>query len=156
MIVFGDPHVGMLAQARETGGSNWDLKIAKRVMTDALSLMITRLPKARYCKLINIGDYFHFQDNSKTTPTSKHQLDGDCRLMHMAELGCHLMAGLTQMALEEYENVEEHNVERAITTWTRRAGSTSSCAPTSRILAAGWISDVMPASTLYHDVRSRI
>lgn len=110
LIVFGDPHVGMLAQARETGGQNWDLKIAKRVMSDALQLMLQRLPKAGRCILVNIGDYFHFQDNSKTTPTSKHQLDGDCRLAHMAELGCYLMAELTEQCLIEYGQVTEANV----------------------------------------------
>lgn len=110
LIVFGDPHVGMLAQARETGGQNWDLKIAKRTMSDALQLMIQRLPKAGRCILVNIGDFFHFQDNSKTTPTSKHQLDGDCRLAHMAELGCYLMAELTEQCLIEYGRVTEANV----------------------------------------------
>lgn len=110
VIVFGDPHVGMLAQARETGAANWDLKIAKRVMNDALDLMLVRLPRAQSCILINIGDFFHFQDNSKLTPRGKHQLDGDCRLMHMAELGCHLMADLTSKALCVYESVEEFNV----------------------------------------------
>jgi hypothetical protein len=110
MIVFGDPHFGMLAQARETGAANWDIKIAKRVMRDALTLMLSRLPKAGSCLLVNIGDYFHFQDNSKTTPRGKHALDGDCRMMHMAEMGCYLMAELTELCLEHYGHVTAANV----------------------------------------------
>jgi len=110
LIIFGDPHFGMLAQARETGGQNWDMKIAQRTMEKALCLLLARLPRASHCKLINIGDYFHFQDPSKLTPRGKHQLDGDCRFTYMAELGCFLMARLTEMCLAEYEEVEEFNV----------------------------------------------
>lgn len=110
VIVFGDPHFGMLAQARETGSANWDIKICKRVMRDALTLMLSRLPRAGRCILINIGDYFHFQDNTKTTPRGKHALDGDCRMMHMAELGCFLWAELTELCLETHDEVTEANV----------------------------------------------
>jgi hypothetical protein len=109
-IVFGDPHFGMLAQARETGGQNWDMKIAKQVMLDALDVMFTRLPVAGSCLLINVGDYFHFQDPSQLTPRGKHKQDGDGRLSYMAELGVWLSIEMTKRAAATYYNVAKFNV----------------------------------------------
>lgn len=110
VIVFGDPHFGMLAQARETGASNWDMKIAQRVMRDALQLLMQRLPDAGTCKLINIGDFFHFQDPSQLTPRGKHKQDGDGRLAYMAELGTFLSIELTTMAAQKHWQVDKFNV----------------------------------------------
>lgn len=110
VIVFGDPHFGMLAQARETGAANWDMKIAQRVMLDAIDLLFTRLPVAGSCILINIGDYFHFQDPSQLTPRGKNKLDGDGRLAYMAELGVWLSIELTKRCAQIYGTVEKYNV----------------------------------------------
>jgi hypothetical protein len=110
VIVFGDPHFGMLAQARETRGSNWDMKIAKDTMTAALQLLLARLPSAAHCILINVGDFFHFQDPSQLTPRGKHKLDGDGRLTYMAELGIWLSIELTERAAATHELVEKFNV----------------------------------------------
>ncbi len=110
VIVFGDPHFGMLAQARETGASNWDMKIAQDVMLRAMDLILFRLPKADTCKLINIGDFFHFQDPSQLTPRGKHKQDGDGRLSYMAELGIWLSIELTRRAARTHRQVDKFNV----------------------------------------------
>lgn len=109
-IVFGDPHFGMLAQGRETSGSNWDMKIAQRIMLDALDLLFMRLPDADTCNVINVGDFFHFQDPSQLTPRGKHKLDGDGRLAYMAELGVWLSIEITNRAAARSRMVRKFNV----------------------------------------------
>lgn len=110
VIVFGDPHFGMLAQARETGARNWDMKIAQEIMLAALDLLFLRLPVADTIKLVNIGDFFHFQDPSQLTPRGKHKQDGDGRLAYMAELGVWLSIELTRRAAAHARKVDKFNV----------------------------------------------
>lgn len=110
VIVFGDPHFGMLAQERETGHPSWDMKIAKKVMLGAIDLILDRLPYASTCKLINIGDFFHFQDPGQLTPRGKHKQDGDGRMTYMAELGTFLSIELTARAATRHKHVDKFNV----------------------------------------------
>lgn len=102
VIVFGDPHFGMLAQSRETGEDSWDMTIAAQVMRDALRKLLRRLPPAGQFILVNVGDYFHFENNAQVTPRGSHKQDGDGRFTKMAEAGCFLLAQLTEMCLTHY------------------------------------------------------
>jgi hypothetical protein len=102
VIVFGDPHFGMLAHERETGEPSWDMKIAREVMHRALEKLIYRLPEAGQFLLINVGDYFHFEDDNQSTPRGHHKQDGDGRFTKMAEAGAFLLADLTQLCLNSH------------------------------------------------------
>lgn len=110
VVVFGDPHVGMLAQARETGEANWDLAIAEKTMTAALRTLFQRTPQAATCLLVNIGDFFHHQDNRSLTPKSGHKLDADCRFVKVAETGLRIAKTLVEAALARHETVTLANV----------------------------------------------
>lgn len=99
VIIFGDPHFGMLAQARETGEQSWDMAIARRIMSGALEKLLARLPPAESFCLIDVGDYFHFENNAQVTPRGSHKQDGDGRFTKMAEAGCYLLADLARMCL---------------------------------------------------------
>lgn len=111
VIVFGDPHVGMLAQARETGEANWDLAIAEKTMTAAMQrLLACRTPAAATCLLVNIGDFFHHQDNRQATPRSQHKLDADCRFVKVAETGLRIAKTLVEAALARHDSVTLANV----------------------------------------------
>lgn len=110
VIVFGDPHVGMLAQARETGEANWDLAIAEKTMVAALDRLFSRTPSAATCLLVNIGDFFHHQDNRQATPRNQHKLDADCRFVKVAETGLRIAKTLVEAALLTHDSVTLANV----------------------------------------------
>lgn len=109
-VVFGDPHFGMLAHGRETGAADWDLKIANDVMISSLRRLLQRLPAAGSFVLINIGDFFHFENNTQLTPRSGHKLDGDTRFVKVAEAGCTLQAALVDIMLGQHESGTLFNV----------------------------------------------
>jgi hypothetical protein len=106
IVVFGDPHIGMLAQKRETGDADWDLKICDETMTRATQAIVTRMPRAKKALLVDIGDLFHHESNAQVTPRSGHKLDCDSRFVQVAETGCRIMRKLTDCLLESHETVD--------------------------------------------------
>lgn len=104
IVPYGDPHVGMYAWAKEAG-DDFDLDIAERLMTGAMAEVIARAPPAREGWLINLGDFFHADDQSNSTPASKHALDVDSRWPKIQAAGARIMRKLIRMMLERHESV---------------------------------------------------
>ncbi len=100
----GDPHIGMLAWAIETG-ADFDLGIAERNMCAAVDRLVSLAPPTRVGWLINIGDFFHTDNGSNRTSRSGHALDVDSRYAKMARVGVRTQRRCIDRMLEKHEEV---------------------------------------------------
>jgi hypothetical protein len=80
-----DMHLGMHAWGRETGGPDYDVKIATRELKEAFEEVMAITPDSREAILVLGGDTLHANDDSAQTPASKHSLDVDGRHFKVIE-----------------------------------------------------------------------
>lgn len=106
---LGDPHVGLLAWAPETG-ADFDLKIAERDLTGAMRDLVYRGPRARQALIGNLGDFFHADNAAGHTTKGDHSLDLDGRTPRVLEVGFRIMVTLIETALEHHEQVKVINL----------------------------------------------
>lgn len=106
---LGDPHIGMLSWHRETG-EDFDLQIAQQTLFDTVDLLVERAPAAECGVLVNVGDFFHADDDNQRTAASGHKLDVDSRASKVAEIGFSLMRRMTDRLLEKHRYVKVINV----------------------------------------------
>lgn len=104
LIPIGDPHVGMLAHVREAGNT-FDLRIAERELLGATDLLISQAPAASSCSIVNLGDWFHAQDDSQLTPRGHNKQDVDGRLWKIIEISLSMVERMCEQALAKYAEV---------------------------------------------------
>ncbi len=104
LIPIGDPHVGMLAHVREAGAT-FDLRIAERELLGACDLLISQAPAASSCSIVNLGDWFHAQDDSQLTPRGHNKQDVDGRLWKVVEISLSMVERICELALAKYREV---------------------------------------------------
>lgn len=102
---MGDPHIGMLAWKTETG-ADFDLNIAEELMTAAVRDLVVRGPRTRKALLINLGDYFHFDNMSHRTTKGQHMLDVDGRTAKVHLIGVRIFTAMIDALLEHHGEVE--------------------------------------------------
>lgn len=107
---IGDPHIGMLAWAPETGDHH-DATIACRELLGCVRELVRDAPPAREALIINLGDALHAQDNLARTPGHGHQLDVDGRYGKILDALHVLVRGIVDAALEKHEHVTMHNLD---------------------------------------------
>lgn len=74
-----DSHLGMHAWGDETGGDDYDLKLAERDIQSSFARLSKLTPIGGDAVLILGGDTLHADDGKNETPKSKHHLDVDGR-----------------------------------------------------------------------------
>ena len=104
-LMLGDPHIGMLSWHIETG-ADFDLAIADRYMTAAIDLLIERSPCAGSCRVVNLGDFFHANDQTGQTPRGKNSLDTDSRFAKVTRVGYGMLNRFIERARRKYPHVE--------------------------------------------------
>lgn len=107
--LLGDPHIGMLAYAPEAG-EHFDLKIACRELLTCVRLLIASAPQSETASIVNLGDFFHAQDNAQRTPGHGHKLDVDGRHGKVSRLAMVLFRGMIDAALERHRIVIARNL----------------------------------------------
>ena len=105
---LGDPHVGLLAWAKETG-DDFDLKIAEDLMVRAMRDLVLRGPRAREALIANLGDFFHADNVDNHTTHGSHMLDVDGRTPRVLQVGVAILGSLIDAALEHHERVTVDN-----------------------------------------------
>ena len=75
-----DVHWGMHAWGLETGGHDYDLKLAGADLRGAFDRVLAMTPACAEAVLLLGGDFFHGDDSTNQTPKSRHNLDVDGRL----------------------------------------------------------------------------
>lgn len=106
---LGDPHVGMLSWAKETG-QDFDLQIAEEDLTRAIDLLVDGAPKSETAVLANVGDFFHAESDAQRTPTGGNKLDCDTRWAKITEVGFNIMRRLVDRLLAKHSRVYVVNV----------------------------------------------
>lgn len=101
---LGDPHIGMLSWRKETG-HDFDLTIAERDLFDTIDELVLRSPPSEIAWLINLGDYFHAQDNQARTPSHGFKLDQDSRSAKVYRVGVRIMRRLIDRLLLKHPKV---------------------------------------------------
>lgn len=106
---LGDPHIGMLAWDKECG-ENWDLDIAVRTFVDIFAHVVKTAPRSKEALIINLGDFFHADNQAGVTSRSGHSLDMDGRYAKMVQVGVMILRRMIETALEHHETVRIINV----------------------------------------------
>ncbi len=102
---LGDPHIGQLSWAPETG-TDFDLKIACRELLTAVRMLVDAAPPSQRGVLCSLGDFFHAEDDLQLTPRNKHKLDVDTRSDKVIEAGFFLLESMTLELLRKHETVD--------------------------------------------------
>jgi hypothetical protein len=106
---IGDPHIGMLSWAPETG-DHFDTTIACRELLCCVRELVRRAPPARRAIITNLGDALHAQDDMARTPGHGNQLDVDGRFAKVLDALHMLLLGIVDSALEKHEHVTIRNL----------------------------------------------
>ncbi len=106
---LGDPHIGMLAWARETG-RDFDLDIAERELVTCVEELVERAPPSGRAILANLGDFFHAQDDLARTPRGGNALDKDGRMRKVLEVGLRTERRMIDLLRRKHHRVQVFNV----------------------------------------------
>lgn len=101
---IGDPHFGMYAWAEEAG-EDFDLNEAVKVTQGAIDRLVNSAPPASTAILLELGDFFHTDNESNRTNGHGHALDVDTRWAKVMQIGLRSMILATLRLLEKHQNV---------------------------------------------------
>ncbi len=101
---LGDPHIGLLAWAPETG-DDWNLQLAEEMMVSAIRGLVLRGPRTTKAMIVNLGDFFHYDNAASRTTRGEHSLDVDSRSPKVLAVGLRIMVALIDAALEHHAAV---------------------------------------------------
>lgn len=102
--VIGDMHVGLLSWAKETG-TNMNLKKIVQLAQEATSMLVRRTMPSTEAVLVNVGDFFHADDDSNRTSSGKVTVDMDSRYNKVIETGEWLMRDMITMLRTQHKTV---------------------------------------------------
>lgn len=106
---IADHHLGLYAWEPETG-ANYDLKIGEETLRNTFGDLVSRTPASRTAVILQLGDFFHSDDDTKRTRRSGNQLDVDGRSAKILEAGVDLEIYTIELALQKHECVEVRNL----------------------------------------------
>ncbi len=104
LYMVGDHHLGLYTWAEEVG-HDWDTNKGEQILNDAVDRLVSVSPNSETGCLINLGDFFHIQDTTSSTPASKHLLDSDGRWGRTIRAGSHLIKRVVLRMLEKHKKV---------------------------------------------------
>jgi hypothetical protein len=107
---LGDPHIGMFADETETGYSSWGLVEAQELYRTVFRDLVKRSPPSERAVIVNLGDFFHYDNMEGVTARSKNVLDRDGKYYKMVAVGIAIMRQMIADALEHHKYVEVINV----------------------------------------------
>lgn len=99
-----DWHIGLLSWRHETD-VDWDLSIAKKVLSRTTDRLFQLTPASETAVLLGLGDLLHSDGYENLTPTSKHILDVDGRWPKVLRTAIWLLIDTCERALCQHEKV---------------------------------------------------
>lgn len=106
---MGDPHFGLYSWQDESG-ENFDLDEAERRTCAAIDRLVSASPGSETALLINLGDFFHADNNKNETPGGGNKLDVDGRFFKVAQVGLRAMTYCVERLREKHKKVIVWNV----------------------------------------------
>lgn len=104
VIPMGDPHFGMYSWGEESG-EDFDLDIAEKQTQAAASRLVASAPPSREALILELGDFFHSDNNSARTERSGNALDVDTRWARVMQVGLRAMTNVILLALAKHAKV---------------------------------------------------
>ena len=101
----GDHHFGMLAWDEETGGDNYDIKIAENLLCQATSYLVNKSPESSEALIPILGDFLHYDSMIPETPASRHSLDADSRFPQVVRAAMRSIRYMVDIALKKHNTV---------------------------------------------------
>ena len=101
---LGDAHIGMLAWGKETG-DDYDLKIARSLILDCASDILSRAGSVKETTLVLLGDNWHSDFYGGYTEKSKNMLDVDSRYPKMIRVGSDIFVSAIEILLQRSQKV---------------------------------------------------
>ena len=100
----GDWHLGMHAWHKEAE-TDWDLKIAERVIGKSMQDVIFRSPSSATAVILLGGDTLHADNSNNQTTRSGNMLDVDGRYQKVIGTTCRLLVDVIEWALARHDRV---------------------------------------------------
>ncbi len=100
-----DVHWGMHAWGAETGGDDYDLKLASSDLIGAFERVLQLTPFVGHSVILIGGDFFHADDNTAQTPQHKHKLDVDGRVFKTIDTAIRALDWVIQRVLSKSAKV---------------------------------------------------
>lgn len=101
---MGDPHFGMYSWSEETG-EDFDTDIAESLTCAAIDRLVSSAPAAKTALILELGDFFHSDNNENRTLNSGNALDTDTRWARVMQIGLRAMIHCIKRACEKHEHV---------------------------------------------------
>jgi hypothetical protein len=120
-IPVGDAHIGMLAWGEECG-EDYDLSIAESIHCQAIDMLIAQAPNAKYCTIIDLGDWMHADNVIGITTRGGNVLDMDGRWHKVLRCAIRIVIYYITQCLKKFDYVTfrpeigNHNDTSAIAT----------------------------------------
>lgn len=118
-----DYHFGMMAWGEETGGADWDLKIAEELWCKTWAYAVRHAPEADTAILAQLGDLVHFDGLKAITPAHGHVLDSDSRFAKIVRVVIRCMRFAVRELLTRHRHVHlifsDANHDEASEVWMR-------------------------------------
>lgn len=105
---MGDPHIGMYAWGEEAG-EDFDVDLAVADLVAATGRLVDSSPASEVALVLNLGDFFHADNQQGVTSRSGHSLDTDTRWSRVMRLGAAAMRACIDAALEKHKTVYVRN-----------------------------------------------
>ncbi len=104
IINIEDLHMGKHAWGHETNWEDYDIKIAKRLYTEAVDDLMSKAPLNQIETVLIIcgSDFFHC-DSPKNETSAGTRLDADSRWAKMYDEGCSLMADTVEKLASKFK-----------------------------------------------------
>jgi hypothetical protein len=109
VYMLADLHLGMLAWAPETG-DDYDLPIAANLLTKAMGDLVARSPDSDVGVILNLGDFFHADNDEQRTKRSGNKLSVDGRYYKVLKIGMRLMIYCIDLAKQKHARVLVRNI----------------------------------------------
>lgn len=106
---IADQHLGLLSWGKETGES-FDLKIGIERLRSCITRLVSQSPPSKQAIIVNLGDWYHGDDQKNVTPGHGHQLDLDGRYFKILQAGVQLMMDIIELALQKHDTVVVRNI----------------------------------------------
>lgn len=100
-----DVHLGMRADGDETGGDDYDTKLAADDIHMAIGNVMALSPDSEEAILLVGGDFFHATDDTNQTMRSKNALDVDTRLFKTLDIGIEVVAAAIERIASKHKRV---------------------------------------------------
>lgn len=101
---IADLHVGMYSWGEEAG-HDYDLSVAKTILELTSQELIGMSPPSNNAVILNLGDFFHADNDEARTRKSAAVLDTDTRYAKVLRTGVDMLLGVIHLALQRHQQV---------------------------------------------------